>query len=40
MFDDLERSVKIAGEMYLLIKPFNDFLNRALDGFVMPDRPI
>ena len=40
VFDDLERFVKIAGEMYLLIKPFNDFLNRALDGFVMPDRPI
>ncbi|MBO5055634.1 MAG: DUF2461 domain-containing protein [Lachnospiraceae bacterium] len=30
--------VSYAAEIFLLMKPFNDFLNRALEGFVLPER--
>ena len=38
LLTDMEAFVKYAAEKFLLMKPFNDFLNRALDGFVMPSR--
>lgn len=38
MLDDEKAFVRFAAEKFLLMKPFNDFLNRALAGFVMPER--
>lgn len=35
---DSERFVKEAAEIFLRMKPFNDYLNRALTGFKMPKR--
>lgn len=31
--------VKTAAEIFIAMKPFNDFLNKALEGFEMPQRP-
>lgn len=36
--DDLPAFVEFASDKFLQMKPFNDFLNRALDGFIMPAR--
>ena len=30
--------IELAAEMFRKMKPFNDYLNRALDGFKMPER--
>lgn len=38
LFQDLPAFVELASERFLQMKPFNDFLNRALDGFTMPSR--
>ncbi len=38
MLDNEEDFVAYAAEKFLLMKPFNDFLNKALEGFVMPTR--
>ena len=35
---DSDRFVKDAAEIFLRMKPFNDYLNRALTGFKMPER--
>lgn len=35
---DSSAFVEFATQKFLLMKPFNDFLNRALDGFQMPQR--
>jgi uncharacterized protein (TIGR02453 family) len=35
---DSKSFVNCAAEKFLLMKPFNDFINRALEGFVMPTR--
>ena len=35
---DSGRFVKEAAEIFLRMKPFNDYLNRALTGFKMPER--
>lgn len=37
-FDDMEGFVEFASGKFLKMKPLNDFLNRALEGFVMPSR--
>lgn len=37
-FENISNFVKFAAEKFLLMKPFNDFLNRALKDFVMPER--
>lgn len=37
-FEDKTKFVTFAAEKYALMKPFNDFLNRALVGFSMPKR--
>lgn len=31
--------VQNAAEIYSIMKPFNDFINKALENFVMPERP-
>lgn len=36
--DDLETFVEFAADVFRKMKPFNDFLNRALAGFTMPAR--
>lgn len=38
LLQDLPAFVELASERFLQMKPFNDFLNRALDGFTMPSR--
>lgn len=38
LFQDLQTFVDLASEKFLKMKPFNDFLNRAMDGFSMPTR--
>ena len=38
-FADLSAFCDKAVALFTLMKPFNDFLNRALDGFQMPERP-
>ena len=38
LLNDTDTFVQYAAEKFLLMKPFNDFLNRALEGFVMPSR--
>lgn len=38
VFRDLPAFVDFAAEKFLQMKPFNDFMNRALDGFTMPER--
>lgn len=35
---DMTSFMDFAMEKFLLIKPFNDYLNRALEGFSMPER--
>lgn len=35
---DAEAVIARAAEVFRLMKPFNDFLNRALEGFQMPAR--
>jgi len=35
---DAETFVAKAAEIFRIMKPFNDFLNRALAGFTMPSR--
>lgn len=37
-FDDAEQFLVCAEELFRLMKPFNDYLNRALAGFQMPAR--
>lgn len=37
-FEDISCFISFAAKKFLLMKPFNDFLNQALDGFVMPER--
>lgn len=37
-FSDLRAFVDFASEKFLQMKPFNDFMNKALEGFVMPSR--
>lgn len=37
-FDNTELFLTQATELFQLMKPFNDYLNRALDGFKMPTR--
>lgn len=36
---DSESFIRTAVRIYGLMMPFNGFLNRALEGFVMPERP-
>lgn len=36
---DSEQFVALAAKVFLAMKDFNDFLNRALKGFVMPEHP-
>lgn len=36
--DDPEAFVEFAADIFRRMKPFNDFLNRALEGFKMPER--
>ena len=36
--DDGELFVTKAAEIFRIMKPFNDYLNRALEGFQMPER--
>lgn len=36
--DDLDAFRALAVEKYLLMVPFNDYLNKAVEGFVMPQR--
>ena len=36
---DGEGFIRKAGEICAVMKPFNDFLNRALADFKMPERP-
>lgn len=36
--DDPERFVAFAADIFRKMKPFNDYLNRALAGFTMPSR--
>lgn len=38
MLDDEGAFVRFAADKFLLLKPFNDFLNRAMAGFSMPER--
>lgn len=38
VFQDLPAFVDFASEKFLQMKPFNDFMNRALAGFTMPAR--
>lgn len=38
MLKDKAEFVRFAAEKFLCMKPFNDYLNRALEGFVMPRR--
>lgn len=38
LLDDTEAFVTYAVEAFLQMKPFNDYLNRALEGFQMPSR--
>ena len=38
MFSDLPAFVDFAGKTFLQMKPFNDFMNRALADFTMPTR--
>lgn len=38
LLQDLPAFVELASEKFLRMKSFNDFLNRALDGFTMPAR--
>ena len=35
---DAEVFVTEAAKLFRIMKPFNDYLNRALDGFKMPER--
>ena len=35
---DQNAFISYATEKFLLMRPFNDFLNKALEGFVMPER--
>lgn len=37
-FDDVEEFLTQATEVFRIMKPFNDYLNKALDGFKMPTR--
>lgn len=37
-FDDVEEFLTQATEIFRIMKPFNDYLNKALDGFKMPTR--
>lgn len=37
-FQDLPSFIELARDRFLQMKPFNDFLNRGLAGFVMPAR--
>lgn len=37
-FDDAEKFLARAADIFRAMKPFNDFLNKALDGFEMPPR--
>lgn len=36
--DDVEAFLAQVAELFRIMKPFNDYLNRALDGFKMPTR--
>lgn len=38
ILEDSTTFVRFAAEKYALMKPFNDFLNKALAGFTMPQR--
>lgn len=38
LLQDLPAFAAYASEKFLQMKPFNDFLNRALEGFTMPSR--
>ena len=38
LLEDTSAFVQYAAEKFLLLKPFNDFLNKALVGFTMPSR--
>lgn len=38
LIENTQSFIGYAAEKFSLMKPFNDFLNRALDGFVMPSR--
>lgn len=38
MLEDADEFVKYAAEKFRVMKPFNDYLNRALAGFKMPER--
>lgn len=37
-FEDIEAFAAMAADIFRIIKPFNDYLNKALDGFAMPSR--
>ena len=39
LLDDPEAFLRYAADRFLAMKPFNDFLNRALEHFTMPERP-
>ncbi len=36
--EDADAFIKYAAEKFRVMKPFNDYLNRALEGFKMPER--
>ena len=36
--EDTEQSLELAVDIFLKMKPFNDYLNQALAGFKMPER--
>lgn len=38
LLEDEDEFVAYAAEKFLLMKPFHDFLNKALEGFAMPTR--
>lgn len=38
LFEDYELFIRYAVKKYLIMKPFNDFINKALTGFKMPEK--
>ena len=36
--EDTEQFLELAVDIFLKMKPFNDYLNQALAGFKMPER--
>jgi uncharacterized protein (TIGR02453 family) len=38
VFEDADGFINLAAERFVLMRPFNDFFNRALTGYKMPER--